>query len=268
MERLLLGTQLQMSERPAAVDALFPARNVGISLSGGGFGGRVAWAAGVFNDWFDASQRFDESASQVIGRVTGLAWVTEDDSHLLHLGLGVLYSDGKEGLRYRAAPELNQSPVFVDTGPLEAERALTSDLEVSWRRGPYWVAAEFLRSEVQSPQLGNPVFSGYHVTGSWILTREMRAYNRRNGTLGPVPVSRSVYQGGPGAWEVTARYSSLDLSDGLVDGGEMDILSLGLNWSLTPTFTVNLNYRRIVLDRDGVRGRSDGIMGRVILMLE
>ena len=106
------------------------------------------------------------------------------------------------------------------------------------------------------------------MSGSWILTREMRAHNRRNGTLGPVPVSRSVNQGGPGAWELTARYSSLDLSDGLVDGGEMDILSLGLNWSLTATFTVNLNYRRIVFDRDGVRGRSDGIMARVILMLE
>jgi phosphate-selective porin OprO/OprP len=268
MERLLIGTQLPMAERPAVLDALFPTRNVGISVSGNGFGRRVAWAAGVYNDWFDASQRFDESASQVAGRVTGLAWVTGDDSHLLHLGLGARYTDGKEGVRYRAAPEFDQSPVFVDTGTLEAESALTYDLELSWRRGPYWVAGEFLRSGVESPQLGNPVFSGYHVTGSWVLTREMRPYNRRNGTLGPVPVSRSVYQGGPGAWEVTARYSSLDFSDGSVHGGEMDILSLGLNWFLTPTFAVNLNYRHIVLDRAGVRGRSDGLMGRVILMLE
>lgn len=176
--------------------------------------------------------------------------------------------EDKEGLHYRAAPEFNQSPVFVDTGPLEAESAVTYDLELSWRRGPWWVAAELLRSGVESPQLGNPVFTGYHVSGSWVLTREMRPYNRRSGTLGPVPVSRSVYQGGPGAWEVTARYSRLDLSDGQVDGGEMDIVSLGLNWFLTPTFAVNFNYRHIVLDRDGVRGRSDGLMGRVILMLE
>jgi hypothetical protein len=31
---------------------------------------------------------------------------------------------------------------------------------------------------------------------------------------------------------------------------------------------VNLNYRHIVLDRDGLRGGSDGLMARVILMLE
>jgi phosphate-selective porin OprO/OprP len=188
--------------------------------------------------------------------------------HLLHLGLGIRYTDAKEGVRYGASPEFNQSPLYVYTDSLEARYALTYDLELSWRRGPFWVAAELLQNSVESQQLGNPVFGGYHVSGSWILTKEMRKYSRRNGTFGPVPVSRSVYQGGPGAWEVTARYSSINLNDGLVEGGEMDILSLGFNWWLTPTFGVNLNYRYIVLDRYGVRGRSSGIMGRVLLMLE
>jgi phosphate-selective porin OprO/OprP len=268
MERLLLGTQLPFAERPAMLDAMFRVRNVGLTLSGNGFGWRVSWAAGVYNDWFDASQSFDESSTDVAGRVTGLVWVKEDDSNLLHLGLGARYTDAKEGIRYLAGAEFGRSPVFVDTGTLEAEGALTYDLEVSWRRGPYWIAAEFVRGEVSAPQLGNPVFGGYHVTGSWILTREMRAYNRRNGTFGPVPVSRSVYQGGKGAWEVTARYSSIDLSDGSVDGGEMDIFSLGLNWWLTPTFAAIFNYRHVVLDRYGIRGRSNGIMYRLILVLE
>ncbi len=250
------------------LDAMFRVRNVGLTLSGNGFGWRVSWAAGVYNDWFDASQSFDESSTDVAGRVTGLVWVKEDDSNLLHLGLGARYTDAKEGIRYLAGAEFGRSPVFVDTGTLEAEGALTYDLEVSWRRGPYWIAAEFVRGEVSAPQLGNPVFGGYHVTGSWILTREMRAYNRRNGTFGPVPVSRSVYQGGKGAWEVTARYSSIDLSDGSVDGGEMDIFSLGLNWWLTPTFAAIFNYRHVVLDRYGIRGRSNGIMYRLILVLE
>ncbi len=268
MERLLLGTQLQMQERPAVVDALFPVRNVGISVNGTGFGGRVAWAAGVFNDWFDVSQKFDESANQVIGRVTALPWISEDESHLLHLGLGIKYTDAKEGIRYRAQPEFNQSPVFVDTDSLAAQNALTYDVELSWRGGPYWVAAEFLRSHVRAPQLENPVFGGFHVSGSWILTREMRTYDRRNGTFGPVPISRAVNQGGFGAWELAGRYSRLDLSDGAVAGGQMSIVSLGVNWWLTPTFGFNLNYRHIMLDRDDTRGRSNGIMGRVILMLE
>jgi phosphate-selective porin OprO/OprP len=268
MSRLLLGTQLPFAERAAVLDAMFRVRNVGLTFSGRSSGGRMTWAAGVYNDWFDASQSFDESSTDVAGRVTGLAWVNEDETHLLHLGLGARYTEAKEGIRYRAGAEFGRSPVFVDTGALEADDALTYDLEVSWRRGPFWVAAEFVRSEVSAPEIGDPVFGGYHVTGSWILTRKMRAYNRRNGTFGPVPVSRSVYHGGKGAWEVTARYSSIDLSDGVVDGGEMGIFSLGLNWWLTPTFGTNFNYRHIVLDRYGIRGRSNGIMYRLILVLE
>jgi len=268
MERLLMGTQIQMPERPAVADSMFSFRNVGITFSGTGFERRMTWAAGCYNDWFDDSQNFSESENVAVGRVTGLVWVNEDDSHLLHLGLGIRYTDAEEGIRYRARPEFNQSEVFVDTGEMEADKSITSDLEVSWRRGPYWVASEFVRNEVDSPQLRDPVFSGYHVTGSWVVTREMRAYNRRNGIFGPVPVSKSVYHGGPGAWEVAARYSSLDLSDGKVDGGEMDIYSLGLNWYLSPIFSLALNYRHIQLDRYGVRGSSDGLMGRVILMLE
>lgn len=228
----------------------------------------MTWSAGVYNDWFDASQDLSESSTDFAGRVTGLAWVSKDDSHLVHLGLGARYTGAKEGIRYRATAEFGQSPFFVDTGPLDADNAYTYDLELSWRRGPYWVATEYVRGVVSPPYTGDLVFGGFHVTGSWILTREMRAYNRRNGTFGPVPVSKSVYQGGKGAWEVTARYSNIDLSDESVEGGEMGIFSLGLNWWLTPTFGTNLNYRHVVLDRYGVRGRSDGIMYRLILVLE
>jgi phosphate-selective porin OprO/OprP len=77
-----------------------------------------------------------------------------------------------------------------------------------------------------------------------------------------------VYQGGRGSWEVAARWSELDATDGLVDGGELEILSLGLNWWLTPFFSVNFNYRWITLDRFGVTGDSSGFNSRIVLLLE
>jgi phosphate-selective porin OprO/OprP len=78
----------------------------------------------------------------------------------------------------------------------------------------------------------------------------------------------SIDQGGWGAWEVGLRYSDLDLTDGLIDGGEMDILSLGFHWWLTPTFNFNMNYRYITLDRFGIEGTSSGVMTRALLLLE
>jgi phosphate-selective porin OprO/OprP len=83
-----------------------------------------------------------------------------------------------------------------------------------------------------------------------------------------VPVAKTVNQGGWGALELGARFSSIDLTDGLVDGGEMDIWSLGVKWKLTPVFVVDLNYRYITLDKLGFESSSDGAMLRLLLLLE
>lgn len=273
MERLMGGPYLPIFERSSVSDTLLPARNVGIVFNGASPNGRFTWAVGGFNDWIDASQSFDESARQIVGRITGLPLVSADESNVLHLGLGVRYTDAKEGLRYRGDPEFNLSPDFVDTGtddtgPMEANSSTTFDLEASWRRGPFWLHGEYLRNEVAAPDLGDPVFSGYHVTASWILSGEMRAYNRRSGVFGPVPVARSVYQGGWGAWELAVRWSDLDLTDAAIEGGEMRILSAAMNWWLTSYFSFNVHYRHIQLDRFGLQGTSDGMLARVVLMLE
>ena len=268
MERLQLGTQMQMQERSAIGDAVNSVRNVGITVNGTAFKQRSSWAVGVFNDWFEVSKRFNENSTQLIGRVTGLIWIAEDESNLFHLGVGFRYDNGKDLIRYQASPEFNQSPVFVDTDSLAAASATTLDIEFSWREGPFWLSAEYIRNSINSKDLIYPAFSGYILNGSWIITREMRTYNRRNGTIGSVPVSRSVNQGGPGAWEITARYSYINLNDAMVSGGEMDILSLGLNWWATSKAGLSLNYRNILLDRDDILGRSSGLMARIVLILE
>ena len=263
-----------MHERTAVADALMPSRNVGIVWNGAGALPYSTWAVGVFNDWFDANQDFDESATQYIGRATWAPLRTDDDSSLLHVGLGYRYSNAKEGFRFRTEPEFNQSPAFVDTGfgtatgMLPADNLQTWNAELSWRRGPFWIASEYTSTAVDNPDLANPDFDGYWIAGSWVLTGEMRPYNKKSGTFGSVPIAKTVYQGGKGAWEATARWSTIDLSDGLVEGGEMDIASLGLSWWLTPFFSVGMNYRYIWNTRLGVEGTSSGLNTRVLLLLE
>jgi len=272
MERIMSMAQIPMQERTSVSDALMPSRNVGLVLSGTALDERMTWAGGLFNDWLDSGSSFSDSASQVIGRVTWLPFITEDESNLLHLGIGMRYTNAEEGLRYRTEPEFNKAPDYVDTSvdgtPFAANSAMLYNLEASWRKGPYWLAAEYVSNDVDAPALGDPDFDGYHVTASWIVTGEMRQYRKKNGIFGPVPVAKSVNQGGWGAWEVALRYSDLDLTDGLIDGGEMDILSLGFHWWLTPTFNFSMNYRYITLDRFGIEGTSSGIMTRVLLLME
>ncbi len=274
MERLTGMVFLPWQERSAPADGLLPSRNVGIVWNGSSPETYSSWAFGVFNDWFDAGQSFSESASQFIGRFTWAPLRSEDESNLLHLGLGYRYSDAKEGFRFRTEPEFNQAPVYVDTGfgsdsgLWPADSLETYNLELSWRRGPIWFASEYFRTDVKNAALKNPTFDGYYVSANWVLTGEMRPYSKKNGLFRPVPIARTVYQNGKGAWEIAARYSELNLTDGQIAGGDIQIASLGLNWWLTPFFSLGANYRYIWNELDGVKGTSSGFMTRILLMLD
>ena len=264
----------QMQERSSVSDAMMPSRNVGIVWSGSSPERYTSWAFGVFNDWLDTDEDFDEGASQFVSRLTWAPLRTDDDSSLIHLGGGYRYSNAKEGFRFFTEPEFTQSPVFVDTGfgtetgVLPADSFETWNAELSWRRGPFLLSSEYTRTNVDNPALGKPSFDGYWVAASWVLTGEMRAYNQKSGTFGGVPVSKSMYQGGKGAWELSARWSRIDLTDGLIEGGEMDIASLGMTWWLTPFFGVNANYRYIWNELDGLDSRTSGLNARLMLLLE
>jgi len=268
MERLMPMVFEPMQERSAASDALLPSRNVGLVWSGRNAETSTTWAVGAFNDWLDTNQDFDEGANQFIGRFTWVPLYSQDESNLLHLGVGYRYSDIKEGFQYSSGPEMNKLPPFVDTGMHDADRTETLNLELSWRKGPFWLASEYMQLNVKNAELDDPSFSGYHITASWIMTGEMRPYRKKNGTFGNAPVAKSMQQDGIGTWEVSARYSALDLTDGTIDGGDMQIASLGINWWLTPVFCVSMNYRHIESELGGISGSTDGVVTRILLMLE
>ncbi len=111
----------------------------------------------------------------------------------------------------------------------------------------------------------NYVFNGGYVQLAYTLTGENRAYDKRIGTLareyfgkaGPTSKFFIVRDANGniisswGAWEVAIRYSHIDLNDGTnvnashyyrIQGGEMDGISLALNWYLSNNMNVNLDW--------------------------
>jgi phosphate-selective porin OprO and OprP len=268
MERLMGLAYLPMQERAAFIDALLPSRNHGVILSGTAASDNVSWAVGAFNNWIDSGESFSDTSNQLVGRVTWAPSFFQNESNLFHVGLGLRHSDTKQDIRVRRQPEFNKAPLYVDTESFSADDVMTYNLEAYWRNGPFMLGFEYLETDVDSLQFGNPSFSGYHITGSWAITGETRAYRKRSGTFDPLPVSRPVKQGGWGAVELAFRYSNTDLTDGTIDGGEMDIFSLGVNWWFTRSTSFSVDYRYISLDREGIQGNSSGINARILLMLD
>jgi len=268
MDRSMTMVQIASQERYAAADAMFPTRNVGVTLYGTAANERVAWAAGLFNDWLTKNESLGDSATQTIGRITWLPLVSNDESQLVHMGLGIRYTDAKQGLAYGSRPETGNMPRFVDTDEFDAESSTLYNWELGFRRGRLWLMAEYSDNHIDAPDVGNPNFTGYHLSGAWSLTGEMRGYKNNRGVFAGLPVAQSVLQGGKGATELALRYSSIDLTDGSITGGEMDIATLQFNWWLTTSLAVSLNYRRSWTDRFDLEGEMDAFVARVMLILQ
>jgi phosphate-selective porin OprO/OprP len=268
MERLMGLVYLPMQERAASTDALLPSRNHGAVVSGTAASDNVSWAVGAFNNWIDSDESFSDTSNQLVGRVTWAPAFFQNESNLFHVGLGLRGSDTKQDIRARRQPEFNKAPLYVDTGSFSADDQMSYNLETYWRNGPYMLGFEYTGTDVDSPETGNPYLSGYHLTGSWAVTGEMRGYRKRSATFDPLAVSRPVTQGGWGTVELAFRFSNTDLNDGTLEGGEMDISSLGVNWWLTRSTSLSVNYRYITLDRFGVLGNSSGLNARMTLMLD
>jgi phosphate-selective porin OprO/OprP len=275
MERTMSMIAIPFQERTAAADALMASRNVGIVLSGTEFDGRMSWAGGLFNDWLDTGGSRSDSSNQFIGRLTGLPMITQDESNLLHLGIGIRLSDAKEGFATATEPEVNMSPAFLDTGEFRTADGIdTFNYELSWRKGPMWISSEYTSTKIDGAPNGDYQFSGHHIAASWILTGEMRDYNHKSGSLGSIPIAKPTSQGGWGAWEFGIRYSHTDLSDKDIFGGEMDVYSLALNWWLRKDFNINVNWRYIELDKPAevgspvLQGQSSAIVSRIVLILD
>ena len=256
-------------ERASVADGLLPARNIGIVINNSFLKERMTWSAGVFNNWIEVDQSFSDNPTVFTGRITGLSFISEDESNLLHLGIAGRYSNAAGGISYKTKTEIFSGPVSVDTDVIaDAESTFHHGLEMAWRKGPFILLGEYIQSNVRSSTFNDPSFKGYYVVASYVITGEMRQYNKRSGTFKRLNVANGINSGGWGELEVYSRLSSIDLTDNNIDGGKMDTFSLGLNWSPISALQVNVNYRYSTLDRTGQTGSNHGLVTRLVFILD
>ncbi len=265
LTRIMPGDGVLLMERPA-LDALVPSRNTGVKLSNTAWDQRLTWSVGWFNSWFLDGESFEDSDHQFSGRVTATPIYLEEGRKLLHLAVAGRYDEAEDGMfRYREPPEAHTAPLFVDTGAFSADHSETLGLELAAVVGPWSVQGEYLDTRVDSAANGDPRFSGWYLATNWILTGEHRPYHRQGGFFYKIVPDRPLRGDvrGPGAWEVVARYSQVDLDDGAVSGGEFQRFTLGTSWYTSRSWRFEVNWGRSTLDRFDVRGHTDFLQMRL-----
>ncbi|MBX9582235.1 MAG: hypothetical protein K2X87_18180, partial [Gemmataceae bacterium] len=215
---------------------------------------------------------------ELAGRVTALPVYEDEGKYLVHLGVGASRRDTDDGLtRLRSRFDARNSPsgvapLVADTGLFPAARQHLVIPELVAVCGPLSVQTEFYASWVNDarPASANgrgpsgTVYSySYYAEAHLFLTGEHRAYNRNTAVfdrvkpLRPVEWTRAGFTG-CGAWQLTARYTYLDLNNKGITGGRVNDMTLGVNWFLNPYSKVQWNY--FLADRDAANPAGDGLV--------
>ena len=172
---------------------------------------------------------------------------------LLHLGVNVAReSPDGDRVRLRARPDSHQdSHRIVDTGVIAGVDNFTRvGLEAAYVNQRFSAQAEYVRQDLSRLAGGDLDLSGYYLYASYFLTGDSRPYSNSSGAFGTLTPSNAG-----GAWELAARFSSLDLTDQPIAGGQADTVTLGVNYYLNRDVRLTANY--IMADADDVAGDDD-----------
>lgn len=279
-------------ERSSLFQAFTPFRHLGFGIYDHSQDENSTWALSYFRTGQDqyGSSLSTDGGNGLAGRLTHLGWWDCQGTEYLHLGVGYFLNAPPDGrVRFRTVPEIYVgefglpagepvgssgipihsaafgTPFFVDTGLLtDTSLVQTVGPEMLWVHGPLSVQSEFMGTYVDSGPKENGFLYGSYMQVGYFLTGEHRPYDRKAGAIDRVmPFDSVSKKGGIGAWELAARWSYLDLTDRQIQGGELQDLTVGLNWYINPYCKAVFNYIHAWADsrpiRNGVIVGQDSI---------
>jgi len=268
MVKLMAGTHGWLMERSPAMDAFMPILADGVRYIGYYEGPRIHLDLGWFNDALSEDEKFATSDEQMIVRLAWLPILSEDDKELLHVAVMVRDTEPDEGmLQVRARPEVNLSPYFVDTGKFPADHARTSGIEAYYRKGPWMFGGEYDWQDVSPTAGGDVLFHGGNFAAVWLITGETRPYNAPGAYFGAVSPERTVFEGGPGAWEAVLHFNYIDLDSGMFHGGQFWRITPMVNWHMSDNVRLEFVYGYGELDRFDTTGGTRFFQSRIQLSL-
>ena len=174
-----------------------------------------------------------EDGVNYVARVTSAPFNNKEKHQLVHIGLNFASRPYKE-LKFRAENHMGSKYNYVFEG---ADRRTEIGAEFGSTFGALSVQGEYKQQSYNVENLDYSMNS-YYAMVSYFITGEHRPY--KNTAFGRVKPKKDINNGGFGALELLARYSSMNASGDVVADtnnlalpSQINNISLGLNWYLT-----------------------------------
>jgi phosphate-selective porin OprO and OprP len=243
--------------------ALVPNRDIGFQLWGDVLGGKVSYAAGVFNgvgDGRNTSNSDFEDHREFAGRLFLQPFKGTELTALQNLGFGVGGSWGNT-----SSNATGLASAYLTDGQQQFFSYTNSSVVANgehWRLSPqgyyYWgpfcLLGEYVISNQKvtkgatSATLQN---TAWQIAGGWVLTGEAASYT------GVTPKHPFDPRGNHwGALQLVGRYADLDIdnkafpifANPATSASEAEAWSVGLNWYLNKNIRVNTSFSRTAFE--------------------
>ncbi len=223
-------------ERAAFTDAFQFNRRLGVTVNKSGE--NYTLAAGVFGDNLEVSDQEEGTAIAARGTFNPI----KSDTTLVHLGASFRIreiGDTQSDLRYRQRPVSHIPGRIISTGSI-ADSDTFIGAEAAALVNNFWVAGEYGQTSADCTICSSdPDFDGgYAEAGVFIGGKKVY----KGGKFNRPKVDTPVTDGGNGAVSLVARFDTINLNDGDIDGGEYDSFSLGADWWPTRYTRLGVNY--------------------------
>jgi phosphate-selective porin OprO/OprP len=268
MIKTMTGYHPWTMERSPGLDAFVPILADGAKWMGYLPEPRVFFSLGMFGDEVSEDEKFATYDYQGVTRIGWLPIASEEEKTIWHVAAMGRYGRPDEGsITFRSRPEDSLAPFFVETPEIVADFAGTTGAETYYRKGPWLFGGEYGWQTVAPKGGGDFNFHAGDVVATWLITGETRGYKPRGGYFDPVSPARTVFQGGPGAWEAVLHMSYIDLDDRNIRGGKLWRLTPMMNWHLSDNVRLEFAYGYSILDRFDLTGHTHFFQSRVQLTL-
>ena len=261
--KVMVGYYILNIERAQTLDAFIPILADGIKYMGYYPRQSVFLNLGYFWDGMSEKEKFALYDNQAVVRLGWQPILSEAEQKVLHVAVMARSSTPDEGkIRLKSKPGAWLAPNFLDTGTLTSDESHTFGLEANYRSGSWLFAGEYDWQDLKVAGGGTPMFHGGEVSATWLITGEVRPYNKLGGFYNQVTPKKSIFEGGRGALETTLGFTYNDFEDGSIDGGKFWRVTPMLKWYLSEYIGFEAAYGYGELDRFGLTGRTHFFQGR------